>query len=159
MLIWFLAWTDDFNIRLYLAFPELVTEISPTSLTGCRRMWYEWRSEKMTQVSHKLRKDPCHGYSSHFRNSQLREKVILCIFMLDLVLLLGFVGEWCSASSTFLPDAASSGSMTSLHRTAWIDTAYIYALCTATWSWKSVPASMSSRAACQCFRERYKVPL
>lgn len=88
----------------------------------------------MTQVSHKVRKDPCHGYSSHFRNSQLREKVILCIFMLDLGLLLGFVGERCSASSTFLPDAASSGSMTSLHRTPWIHTAYIYALCTATWS-------------------------
>lgn len=80
----------------------------------------------MTQVSHKLRKDPCRGYSSHFRNSQLREKVILCIFMLDLVLLLQFVRECCSASSTFLPDAASSGSMTSLHRTAWIGTAYIY---------------------------------
>lgn len=41
---------------------------------------------------------------------------------------LGFVGEWCSASSAFLTDATSSGSMISIHRTACIDTAYIYML-------------------------------
>lgn len=53
--------------------------------------------------------------------------------MLDLVFSLRYVEEWCSAGSTFLTEAASSGSMISLHRTAWIDGAYVHALCTATW--------------------------
>lgn len=37
----------------------------------------------MTQVLHKLRKDPCYRYSSHFINSQVAEKVELHIFTLD----------------------------------------------------------------------------
>lgn len=44
----------------------------------------------MVQVLYKLRKDLYYGYSSHFRNSQATEKVMIPIFPLDLVLSLGF---------------------------------------------------------------------
>lgn len=82
----------------------------------------------MTQVLYKLRKNPRYGYSSHFRNSQATEKVILDTFPLDLVLSPGFVVLWGSASSTFLTDAASPEACsvyTELYAAIWIGIAYI----------------------------------
>lgn len=62
-----------------------------------------------------------------FQKSTTESKSNTLYFCAASCLSLGFVGE-CSASSTFLTDAASSGSMLSAHRTARLDTAYIYML-------------------------------
>lgn len=115
----------------------------------------------MTQVLYKLRKDPRYGYSSHFSNSQVTGKAMLHTFTLELVLSLGFVGEWCSASSTFLTDAASSDSVLSLHRTIcrYMDRYCTYMLYILLYGNEKVflhPSHQEQHAI--CFRKGYKIP-